>query len=132
MPIKKRKNNSEMDNGLESFQSLATAHILASSYSPPPSLNSQLLLHGNPGNSTIPHATSPQPKVIPPSEDRLYPCLQMHTTQSGKDTKKAGNYIIQDAKCNAGDANRVWWRCELEHLKEEEGPVSEEPERCYT
>ena len=43
----------------------------------------------------------------------------MHTTQSGKDIKKAGNYIIQDAECNVGDANRAWWRCELEHLKEE-------------
>ena len=60
------------------------------------------------------------------------PCLQMHTTQSGKDIKKAGNYIIQDAECNAGDANRAWWKCELEHLKEEEGRVREEPERCYT
>ena len=56
----------------------------------------------------------------------------MHTAQSGKDIKKAGNYIIQDAECNAGDANRAWWKCELEHLKEEEGRVREEPERCYT
>ena len=67
MPINKRKNNSEMDDSLESFQSLATAHILASSYPPTPSLKSQLLLHGKLGNSTILYATNPQPKVIPPS-----------------------------------------------------------------